>query len=142
MDEYMSAPRVWGLMCPGSREEVTRARRWTRDILSNHPCADDAELIVSELGSNALTHTASGSSYGTFQLTLSLSPRTVAISVTDEGGHPEEVSPTEADADDTHGRGLTIVMALARRLDITGGQYGRTVTAQLVAPEQAGVTTC
>ncbi|WP_086711033.1 ATP-binding protein [Streptomyces antimycoticus] len=142
MDEYMSAPRVWGLMCPGSREEVTRARRWTRDILNNHPCADDAELIVSELGSNALTHTASGTAYGTFQLTLSLSPRTVAISVTDEGGHPEEPGRREADPYDTHGRGLSIVMALARRLDITGSQHGRTVTAQLVAPEQAGVTTC
>lgn len=61
--------------------------------------------------------------------------------MTDEGGHPEEVGPTEADADDIHGRGLTIVMALARRLDITGSQHGRTVTAQLVAPE-TGATTC
>ncbi|MFD8090902.1 ATP-binding protein [Streptomyces malaysiensis] len=128
-------------MCPGSREEVTRARRWTRDILNGHPCAHDAELIVSELGSNALTHTTSGSPYGTFQLTLSLSPRTVAISVTDEGGHPGEPRHTEADPDDIHGRGLTIVMALARRLDITGSQHGRTVTAQLVAPE-TGATTC
>ncbi|MBA6439676.1 ATP-binding protein [Streptomyces sp. GMR22] len=127
-------------MCPGSREEVTRARRWTRDILSNHPCADDAELIVSELGSNALTHTASGTAYGTFQLTLSLSPRTVAISVTDEGGHPEEPGHTEADPRDTHGRGLTIVMALARLLDITGSQHGHTVTAQLVAPETGATT--
>ncbi|MFJ2199377.1 ATP-binding protein [Streptomyces violaceusniger] len=136
----MSTPRVWGLMCPGFREEVTRARRWTRDILSDHPCADDAELIVSELGSNALTHTASGRDFGTFQLTLSLSSRAVAISVTDAGGRPEP-HLTEANLYDTHGRGLSIVMALACRLDITGNKHGRTITAQLVAPE-AGVTTC
>ncbi|WP_432587764.1 ATP-binding protein [Streptomyces sp. HD1123-B1] len=137
MDEYMSSPRVWGLMCPGFREEVTRARRWTREILSGHPCADDAELIVSELGSNAVSHTASGTDFGTFQLTLSLLPRTVAISVTDEGGHPDEPCRTEADPYDTHGRGLSIVMALACRLDITGSKHGRTVTAQLVAPQKA-----
>ncbi|MET7766778.1 ATP-binding protein [Streptomyces sp. NPDC005393] len=136
MDEYMSSPRVWGLMCPGSREEVTRARRWTRDILSGHACIDDAELIVSELGSNALTHTASGSDFGTFHLTLSLSPQTVAISVSDDGGRPEP-RITEADPYDTHGRGLSIVMALACRVDITGNKHGRTVTAQLVAQQKA-----
>ncbi|MCO8306170.1 ATP-binding protein [Streptomyces sp. RKCA744] len=141
MDEYMSAPRVWGLMCPGFREEITRARRWTRDILSGHPCADDAELIVSELGSNALTHTASGGDFGTFQLTLALSPHAVAISVTDAGGRPAEPHLTDADLYDTHGRGLSIVMALASRLDITGNKHGHTVTAELRAPE-AGAAAC
>ncbi|MEU5925275.1 ATP-binding protein [Streptomyces antimycoticus] len=136
MDEYMSSPRVWGLTCPGFREEVTRARRWTRDILSGHPCVDDAELVVSELGSNALNHTASGTDFGTFHLTLSLSAQTVAISISDSGGSPEP-HPTEADPYDTHGRGLSIVMALACRVDITGNQHGRTVTAQLVAHHKA-----
>lgn len=136
MDEYMSSPRVWGLMCPGFREEVTRARRWTRDILSGHPCVDNAELIVSELGSNALNHTASGRDFGTFQLTLSLLPQTVTISVSDAGASPEP-HVTEADLYDTHGRGLSIVMALACRVDITGNQHGRTVTAQLVAQQKA-----
>ncbi|MBL1096080.1 ATP-binding protein [Streptomyces coffeae] len=131
-----NSPRTWGLMCPGSREEVSRARRWARDILSGHPCVDDAELIVSELGSNAVTHTASGGDFGAFHLTLSLSPQTVAISVSDDGGRPEP-RLTEADPYDTHGRGLSIVMALACRLDITGSKHGRTVTAQLVAPQKA-----
>ena len=60
MDEYTSRTRVWGFTCPGSPEEVGRARRWTRDILRESSCADAAELIVSELGSNAVLHTASG----------------------------------------------------------------------------------
>ncbi|KUJ37303.1 hypothetical protein ACZ90_70350 [Streptomyces albus subsp. albus] len=141
MDEYMSSPRVWGLMCPGFREEVTRARRWTRDILSGHPCADDAELIVSELGANALMHTASGGGTGSFHVTLSLLPQTVAISVTDAGGSPQNPTVTKADEDDTHGRGLNIVMNLACRLDITGNQHGRTVTAELHT-SQPGVPTC
>ncbi|WP_369696790.1 ATP-binding protein [Streptomyces sp. XD-27] len=137
----MSSPRVWGLMCPGSLEEVARARHWTRDILSGHPCADDAELIVGELGANALVHTASGGGAGTFHVTLSLSPQRVAVSVTDSGGQPYEPKVTEADKDDTHGRGLSIVMTLACRLNITGNQHGRTVTTELHSPA-AGATAC
>jgi hypothetical protein len=45
---------------PGFPEEVSRARRWTRDILAGSPLAEDAELIVSELSANAVLHTASG----------------------------------------------------------------------------------
>jgi hypothetical protein len=59
---------------------------------------DDAELIVSELGSNALNHTASGSDFGTFHPTLS--PQTVAISLSDAGGCSES-HITEADPYDT-----------------------------------------
>ncbi|WP_078941475.1 hypothetical protein [Streptomyces cellulosae] len=52
MHEYTSTARVWGLTCPGFPEEVSRARRWTRDILRGSPLAEDAELIVSELSAN------------------------------------------------------------------------------------------
>ncbi|MFC0599510.1 ATP-binding protein [Streptomyces palmae] len=137
----MSSPRVWGLMCPGSLEEVTRARHWTRDILSGHPCADDAELIVGELGANALVHTTSGGDTGSFHITLSLSPQAVTVSVTDAGGHPDQPQATQAAEDDTHGRGLSIVMTLACRLNITGNQHGRTVTAELHSPAE-GATAC
>ncbi|MEV0280466.1 ATP-binding protein [Streptomyces sp. NPDC050610] len=141
MDEYTSRVRVWGLICPGSEEEVARARRWIRDILSAHPCADDAELIVSELSTNALTHTASGSETGTLQITLAVTPLFVAISVTDDGGHPTAPHVTHAADDATHGRGLSIVMTLAARLDITGNDHGRTVTAEL-RPPLAGTAPC
>ncbi len=52
MHEYTCTARVWGLTCPGFPEEVSRARRWTRDILRGSPLAEDAELIVSELSAN------------------------------------------------------------------------------------------
>ncbi|MFC9226372.1 ATP-binding protein [Streptomyces hygroscopicus] len=129
-----SSVRVWGLTCPGFPEEIGRARRWTRDILSDHPCADIAALIVSELSTNAVTHTASGSPAGTFHVALALSKQVVAISVTDDGGKPETPHPVEPDQDATHGRGLSIVMALANHLGITGDEHGRTVTAELLTP--------
>ncbi|MEU5108768.1 ATP-binding protein [Streptomyces sp. NPDC021354] len=140
MHEYMSSARAWGLTCPGFPEEIGRARRWTRDILSDHPCADIAALIVSELSTNAVTHTASGSPTGTFHVALALSAQVVAISVTDAGGQPGKPHPIEPDQDATHGRGLSIVMALAHHLGITGDEHGHTVTAELLTPAAAACT--
>jgi len=131
MDEYMSRVRVWGLSCPGHPEEVGRARRWTRDILRDSPCVDDAELIVSELGSNALLHTASGDATSTFHISLALSDRVVSISVTDCGGTKTSPQAEQADNDDTHGRGLAMVNALAHQVETHGDHEGRTVTAHL-----------
>src|SRR5437763_2356131 len=98
MHEYTSIARGWGLSCPGFPEEVSRARRWTRDILRGSPLADDAELIVSELSTNAILHTASGMRSGSFHLALAVSSQVVALSVMDEGrtgtarkgGHQDE----------------------------------------------------
>ena len=73
MHEYTSTARVWGLTCPGFLEEVSRARRWTRDILRDSPLAEDAALIVSELSANAILHTASGQESGSFHLALAVS---------------------------------------------------------------------
>ncbi|WFB07794.1 ATP-binding protein [Streptomyces sp. LX-29] len=141
MDEYTSRVRVWGLICPGLHEEVARARRWTRDILSGHPCVDDAELIVSELGTNALIHSVSGADTGTFHITLSRSEHLVVVSVSDSGSRPGKPHAPRSEPEGTHGRGLSIVMTLAYRLDVTGNERGRTVTAELHAPT-AGAEAC
>ncbi|MEV0260382.1 ATP-binding protein [Streptomyces sp. NPDC050617] len=84
---------------------------------------------MSELSTNALTHMVSGSEARTLQITLAVTPLFVAISVTDDGGHPEEPRVTHAGDEATHGRGLSIVMTLAARLDITGNDHGRTPLA-------------
>jgi anti-sigma regulatory factor (Ser/Thr protein kinase) len=131
MDEYTSRVRVWGFTCPGSPEEVSRARRWTRDILHDSPCADDAELIVSELGANALLHTVSGDATGTFHISLALSDHVVSISVTDSGGVKTAPQVEHPSDEDTHGRGLGMVSALAHRVETHGDEQGHTVTAHL-----------
>ena len=131
MDEYTSRTRVWGFTCPGSPEEVGRVRRWTRDILRESSCADVAELIVSELGSNAVLHTASGDAAGTFRVSLALSDHVVSISVTDAGGTKTAPQVEHPNDDDTHGRGLGMVSALAHHLESLGDHHGHTVTAHL-----------
>ena len=49
---------------PGLPEEIHKARRFIRQCLDGSPVAADAGLIVSELATNALRHTASGSPAG------------------------------------------------------------------------------
>ncbi|WP_031028060.1 ATP-binding protein [Streptomyces albus] len=131
MHEYMSDWRIWELTCPGLPEEVSRARRWTRDVLHDSPHADDAALIVSELGSNALMHSASGGPNGSFHVSLHRSRGTVLLAVTDTGGSTTKPHVETPGEDDTHGRGLSLVTALAGRVRVSGDDYGRTVTVEM-----------
>ncbi|MEU6227302.1 ATP-binding protein [Streptomyces sp. NPDC047042] len=145
MDEYMSASstaRVWGLTCPGFPEEISRARRWTRDILNGSPLADDAELIVSELSTNAVLHTASGLEAGSFHLTLAVSAQVIALSVTDDGGTGTAPKVEHRDQEAEHGRGLSMVTALARRVIVHDSHGGYTVTAELFAGSHLGGHPC
>ncbi|MER5801658.1 ATP-binding protein [Streptomyces mirabilis] len=142
MHEYTSTARVWGLTCPGFPEEVSRARRWTRDILRDSPLAEDAELIVSELSANAILHTASGQQSGSFHLALAVSSQVVALSVTDDGGTGTAPKTEHADQNATHGRGLGMVSAIAHRVVIHDSQAGHTVTAELLTSARPGGHPC
>ncbi len=69
----------------GVPEELGATRAWLRRLLDAHPCADDAELIISELATNAILHTASGDPLGTFHVVAVLTDHVLSISVTDGG---------------------------------------------------------
>ena len=142
MHEYTSTARVWGLTCPGFPEEVSRARRWTRDILRGSPLAEDAELIVSELSANAILHTASGRQSGSFHLALAISPQMVALSVTDCGGTGRAPKVEHQDQEAEHGRGLSMVNALAHRVVVHDSDGGHTVTAELFTGVRPGGHPC
>lgn len=131
MHEYTSSARVWGLTCPGFPEEVSRARRWTRDILRGSPLAEDAELIVSELSANAILHTASGREEGSFHLTVAVSAQVVAVSVTDDGGAGTTPKIENEDQEAEHGRGLGMVSVIAHRVVVHDSDAGHTITAEL-----------
>jgi anti-sigma regulatory factor (Ser/Thr protein kinase) len=142
MHEYTSTARVWGLSCPGFPEEVSRARRWTRDILRGSPLAEDAELIVSELSANAILHTASGGAQGGFHLALAVSAQVVAVSVTDDGGTDTAPKVEHQDQNAEHGRGLGMVTALAHRVAVHATDHGHTVTAELFTDARRGEHPC
>ncbi|MEU6676979.1 ATP-binding protein [Streptomyces sp. NPDC046925] len=130
MHEYTRTIRVWGLTCPGFPEEVSRARRWTRDILRG-PLADDAELIVSELSANAILHTASGHQSDSFYLTIAVAPQVITLSVTDDGGTGTAPKVEHQDEEAEHGRGLDMVSAIAHKVVVHESDEGHTVTAAL-----------
>ncbi|MGY9064609.1 ATP-binding protein [Streptomyces sp. CAS3] len=142
MHEYTSTARVWGLSCPGFPEEVSRARRWTRDILRGSPLADDAALIVSELSTNAIRHTASGLDSGIFHLAVAVSAQVIAVSVTDDGGTGTAPKIEHQDHDAEHGRGLGMVSAIAHRVVVHSSDQGYTVTAELYADARLGGRSC
>ncbi|MFF6985439.1 ATP-binding protein [Streptomyces sp. NPDC010273] len=142
MHEYTSTTRVWGLTCPGFPEEVSRARRWTRDILRGSPLAEDAELIVSELSANAILHTASGREAGSFHLALAVSPQVVALSVTDGGGAGTAPRGERQDQEAEHGRGLRMVSTIAHRIVVHDSDRGHTVTAELFTDVRRGGHPC
>ncbi|MFI5994312.1 ATP-binding protein [Streptomyces sp. NPDC051362] len=142
MHEYTSTARVWGLTCPGFPEEVSRARRWTRDILRDSPLAEDAELIVSELSANAILHTASGKEAGSFHLALAVSSQVIALSVTDDGGVGSAPAIEHQDQEAEHGRGLGMVSVIAHRVVVHDSDGGHTVTAELFTGARRGGHPC
>ena len=122
---------------PGLPEEIREARHWARGVLNASHHAEDAALIVAELGANAVLHTASGEIAGTFEVTLTVCGASVTVAVSDHGCAktiPHVEHPTD---DNTHGRGLGIVNALAAHVEVCGDDTGRTITAHLTANEEA-----
>ncbi|TLS42505.1 ATP-binding protein [Streptomyces montanus] len=94
---------------PGS---AAQARRLTRARLSGWAVCEDtcatAELVVSELVTNAVVHTASR------QVVCELhdSDDQVRIAVRDEGCAPGEPHPSPQRPEEEHGRGLLLVAAV------------------------------
>jgi DNA-binding NarL/FixJ family response regulator len=108
---------------------VSHARRFLRHTLREwnlDGLLDDAQIVVSELVTNAVTHTQSAP-----ELRLSLNGSTVRVEVRDDGtGTPEPQPPTE---DGEHGRGMHLVAALAAAWGMELPQDdGKVVWAELV----------
>ena len=75
--------------------------------------AGDAEMIVSELVTNAVEASTLLSERPPVSLRLLLTGKSLVIEVWDHS--PLDLEPREADADDECGRGLTVVAALSDR---------------------------
>jgi serine/threonine-protein kinase RsbW len=114
---------------PGRTVEVGHARDFVRGVLgADWPALDDVLLMVSEIASNAVRHTASADESGSFDLTVSLTVDTVRVAIADRGSSSEPRLQTEGDdLDVVSGRGLQIVDALATSWGHTGDELGRVV---------------
>jgi anti-sigma regulatory factor (Ser/Thr protein kinase) len=126
----MNHRRAWAAIAsfPPHPQNVRHARRMTRTALAAwgaHDLIDSAEMLVSELVTNALLY-----GRGPVDLTLALTGRNLRIAVTDEG--TSLPTPREADDDAQSGRGLAIVEMLADSWEVVVRLTGKTVTCVLV----------
>lgn len=99
----------------GTPESARAARDLVRRALGDHhPSADDAQVLVSELVSNAIAHSRSGQPGGmlTVAVEASTDSQDVLIRVSDAGavGRPTLRRPRR---DSERGRGLRVIAALA-----------------------------
>ncbi|MGW0589825.1 ATP-binding protein [Streptosporangium sp. NPDC002607] len=122
----------------GSPASIVEARRFVTMILSGRPEADDAELIVSELATNAIRHSESGWFGGRFTVSVRVQGKRLWLGVLDEGG-PHSPHPLLAQSDEEGGRGLALVAGLATNWGVTGDETGRIVWAVLDLLSQPAV---
>ncbi|MBT2230447.1 ATP-binding protein [Nonomuraea sp. NEAU-A123] len=113
---------IWRRTFPGTPDRIPHARHFTRYLLADAPCQDDAEQIVAELAANALRHTSSGRSDGTFivEITRTTATTTVAVYDCGWGGRPRFGADFRTDAE--CGRGLALVAALADEVGCEGDE--------------------
>ncbi len=100
---------------PGTKDQVRAVRTDLGPFLDGFPAADDLVLIASEISTNAVLHSRSGTDGQTFTVRAETHPgQYVWVEVEDRGG-----DWSDRDADDEHGRGLDILAAIAG-----GGNWG------------------
>lgn len=93
--------------------------------------ADDLTLIVSELATNAVMHTASSE----IEVSLYLTGEQVSVAVTDQSAY-RTLTARQARADAEGGRGLVLVEALATRWETLPTACGTAVRAHLDLPSE------
>jgi anti-sigma regulatory factor (Ser/Thr protein kinase) len=108
-------PRLVAFALPSIPESVRMARTRVRDALHFHGLgeyADDAEIITSELVTNAIDHVY-GESIGTIGITLTCAQNLEAVTVMVSDSSPQAPALREASSGSERGRGLQIVAALS-----------------------------
>jgi anti-sigma regulatory factor (Ser/Thr protein kinase) len=129
----VTGQEAFGLCCRLGRSDLTvvsEVRRSLRELLRHwgrRGSADVAELLTSELVTNALIHTG-----GDAELTVTLHRTVLRVEVRDYLERLPE--PMLADCDEsTHGRGLLLVQALADAWGVRmqGSDLGKVVWFEL-----------
>jgi anti-sigma regulatory factor (Ser/Thr protein kinase) len=126
-------PRLIVFVLPSIPESVRIARLHVRAALGFHGLgeyADDAEIITSELVTNAVQHVRDDGT-GTIVVTLArvLNPAAVTVVVSDSSSQGPIRRDTSADSD--RGRGLQIVEALSAHWGWRQEDGGKAVFAVL-----------
>jgi anti-sigma regulatory factor (Ser/Thr protein kinase) len=122
------------LSLPADPASVSRARRFVRGALESlgAPAAsDDAELLVSELATNALLHARTA-----FTVEVSRHEDRVRLCVLDAS--PVTPRVRSFGAESTTGRGLRMVQTLCAAWGVQPQAVGKTVWVELALEQDAG----
>ncbi|PRX99661.1 ATP-binding protein [Allonocardiopsis opalescens] len=114
----------------GTFDQVAAVRDFVHAHLPPGEAREDAKLVASELATNAIQHTQSGSPSGVFTVKLACGSHMIRVEVTDEGSPLPILGPT-ASTNGEHGRGLAIVAAVACEWGWAGHFNERTVWAEM-----------
>jgi hypothetical protein len=117
----------WRRVFPGEERRLSLLRRWLESLLPDCPARDDVACVATELGTNAVRHTASHG--GWFALEITWCESAVRVAVADGGapGAPRVIDDPAAE----QGRGLLVVEGLSVRSGVLGDHRGRIVWADI-----------
>jgi len=118
----------WRRVFPGEERQLGEVRRWLAALLPDCPARHDAASVATELGANAVRHTATGRG-GWFAVEVTWHRPVVRVAVTDCGapGGPRMIDKPAGE----HGRGLLMVHGLSVRTGVCGDHRGRLVWADV-----------
>jgi serine/threonine-protein kinase RsbW len=115
----------------GRPDQVLLARQFVVSALAeDSPIREVARLLVSEVTTNALRHTASGTAGGRFRVSYELREDRLRVEVYDAGARTAPQRRAR-DLEAPGGRGLELVDALSSRWGTLGGPEGRVVWFEL-----------
>jgi serine/threonine-protein kinase RsbW len=118
----------WRRVFPGEARELAALRRFLAVLLPECAARDDVMCVATELGSNAIRHTASGRD-GRFAVEIVWDAAAVHVAVSD-GGAPSGPRVVEEPRQES-GRGLLLVRGLSRLCGVCGDTRGRVVWADV-----------
>ena len=131
----------WRQVFPGEERQLSVLRQWLASLLPDCPARADVASVATELGANAIRHTASGHG-GSFAIEITWHQQAVRVAVADSGGpdQPRVINDPAAE----HGRGMLLVHGLSARTGISGDRRGRLIWADIpwspTEATMAGVT--
>jgi hypothetical protein len=111
---------------PGEERALAALRGWLASALAACPARDDVLSVATELGTNAVQHTASGRG-GWFAVEVAWLESVLRVMVADGGGPAEPRLVDDPAAE--RGRGLLLVRGLSVRTGVEGDRRGRLVWA-------------
>lgn len=118
----------WRREFPGEERQLAELRRWLEALLPACQERDDVAAVATELGTNAVRHSASGQG-GSFAVELTQHQQMVRVAVADDGapGEPRVIDDPAGE----HGRGLLVVQGLSVRTGVCGDHRSRLVWADI-----------